>query len=128
MDFNIAIDSVGIIHLAYVRILSTEASPSGIYYRASKDNGVNWNTSRALYQSQYFRSLTPEDANVNISVSGDGSIYVVWDIRPLKRILFTKIMDGDTSLTEPIVLQGPEIENGNNIPFDVNIIINGNEN
>ena len=127
VDFNVAIDDKGIIHLAYVRILSTEESPSGIYYRASKDNGANWDTSQALYQSQYFRSLTPEEANVKLTTSGDGSIYVVWDNRPLKLILFTKSIDGGNSWTEPKVLKGPDVEDGNNIPFGVNIAVNGND-
>ena len=127
VDFNVAVDDKGIIHLAYVRILSTEESPSGIYYRASKDNGANWNTSQALYQSQYFRSLKPEEANVKLTTSGDGSIYVVWDNRPLKLILFTKSIDGGNSWTEPEVLKGPDVEDGNNIPFGVNIAVNGND-
>ena len=127
VDFYVAVDDKGIIHLAYVRILSTEELPSGIYYRASKDSGANWDTSQGLYQSQYFRSLKPEEANVKLTTSGDGSIYVVWDNRFLKLILFTKSIDGDKSWTEPKVLKGPDVGGGNNIPFGVNIAANGNE-
>jgi hypothetical protein len=124
--FNVAADDKGIIHLAYVRILSTEESPSGIYYRASKDSGANWSTSRALYQSQYFRSLKPEEANVKLTVSGDGSVYVVWDNRLLKLILFSKSIDGGNSWTEPEVLKSPDVGDGTNFPFGVNIAVSGN--
>ena len=127
VDFNVAVDAIGTVHLAYVRILSTEESPSGIYYRASTDNGEEWDTSQVLYQSQYLRFLTPEEANVKLTASEDGSIYVVWDNRPLKLILFTKFINGENSWTEPKVLKGPNVEDGNNIPFGVNIALNGDD-
>ncbi|MFZ2095199.1 MAG: sialidase family protein, partial [Anaerolineales bacterium] len=127
VDFSVVIDGKGIIHLAYVRILSTEELPSGIYYRTSKDNGANWYTSRALYQSQYFRSLKPEEAYVKLATSGDGSVYVVWDNRPLKLIFFSKSTDGGNSWTDPKILKSPAVEDGNNIPFGVNIAVNGND-
>ena len=127
VDFNVALDDKGIIHLAYVRILSTEESPSGIYYRASKNKGANWFPSQALYQSQYLRSLNPEEANIKLTAARDGSVYMVWDNRLLKLILFTKSLDGGNSWTEPIVLKGPDVEDGNNIPFGVNIAVNGND-
>jgi hypothetical protein len=126
LDFNVTVDNNGIIHLAYVRILSTDEAPSGIYYRVSKDSGANWDASQVLYQSQYFRSLKPEEANVKLSASGDGSIYVVWDNPLLKLILFTNSIGGEHSWTEPKVLKGPDVEDGNNIPFGGNIAVNGN--
>jgi len=124
--FNVDVDNQGSIHLAYIRTLSTEESPSGIYYRTSRDNGVSWYLSQALYLSQYFRSLTSEEANVKITTSGDGSIYMVWDNRPLKIILFSKSLDWGNSWTEPEVLNNPDLEDGSNIPFGVNIEVNGN--
>jgi hypothetical protein len=127
VDFNVIIDDNGSIHLAYVRTLSTEESPSGIYYRTSKDKGESWYYSQALYQSQYFRSITPEEANVKLSASGDGSLYVVWDNRLLKLIVFSKSIDGGKSWIEPEVLKDPDVENGNNIPFGINIAVNGND-
>ena len=127
LEFDVAVDDQGIIRLAYIRILSTEEAPSGIYYRTSKDNGASWITSQALYESQYFRSLKSGDANVKLSVSIEGSTYVVWDNRPLKLILFTKSIDGENSWTEPKVLKSAEIEDGNSIPFGVNITVNGND-
>ena len=125
-DFNVSVGGNGIIHLAYVRILSTDEAPSGVYYRVSKDSGANWDTSQVLYQSQYFRSLKPDQANVKLTASGDGSIYVVWDNPLLKLILFTNSIDGAQSWTEPKVLIGPDVEEGNNIPFGGNIAVNGN--
>ena len=124
-DFDVVYDERGIIHLAYIRILSTTISPSGVYYQRSSDNGAHWANSQLLYQSQYFRSLVSEEANVKLSTAGDDNVYVVWDNRFLKRIFLTKSMNGGKSWTEPIVFKGPEIENGASIPFGINISANG---
>lgn len=125
VNFDAVIDDNGNIHVAYVRILSTPDAPSGIYYRISSDNGVNWNNSQALDQSQYFRTLTHDDTNVKLATSQDGYIYVVWDNRPLKRIYFIKSSDGGISWNVPQTIKGPENQDGNNIPFGINIAGNG---
>lgn len=124
IDFSAQIDKIGSIQLAYVRILSNEGAPSGIYYRASHDNGANWDNSRSLYLSEYYRSLTSGGASVDITTANDNSVYVVWDNRPLKLILFSKSKDSGNSWSDPFVFQGPNDEAGNNIDFGATLIVN----
>ena len=66
LDIDVDMDSQGNMHLAYVRGLDDGIFPAGIYYRNLINGGLEWSQAEILYQSQYFRSLTGEDANVEI--------------------------------------------------------------
>lgn len=123
VDLSVAVDAKARIHLAYIRTLSTVESPSGVYYRVSKNGGANWNSPKIIYQSQYFRSLLPEESSLNIIVSTETSVYVVWDNRPLKLIQFSKSLDEGSSWSEPSDLKNPDFDYGNNIPFGINIVL-----
>lgn len=125
-DFSVVLDNNGTIHLAYTRLLSTEELPSGIYYQNSQDSGTTWSDAQLLYKSQYFRSLKPEDTNINLSVNEEGAVYIVWDNRPLKLLLFIKSQNDGNTWLDPQVIRGSQPEDGSNIPFGINITTNGN--
>lgn len=126
IDFDVVVDKLGSIHLAYVRKLSTPVTPSGIYIIESNNNGGKWGNPQMLYQSQYYRSLPPEETNVKLTTSNYGnSVYVVWDNRPLKRLFLAKSLGGGSTWTEPQELKGPNVGDGDIIPFNVNISVNG---
>ncbi|MFZ0544848.1 MAG: sialidase family protein [Candidatus Promineifilaceae bacterium] len=84
IDVGVAPD--GLLHLAYVRPLSTAEFPAGVYYRSSDDGGTTWSTPILLYQSPYFRSLSKEDARVRVQATADGQVIVAWDNRPEERV------------------------------------------
>jgi hypothetical protein len=124
LDLDAVLDSDGNLHLAYVRPLSTAQFPSGVYYRRSMDGGQSWSIGLLLYQSQYFRALSPENAHVQISttrISDENHIYIAWDNRPIKRIYFTKSADGGNSWIYPLVMDEPGVENFATTPFNIKI-------
>ena len=90
-NFSVEVDNQEIIHIVYVKTLPTGKSPPGIYYRTSKDAGSNWDLAQLLYQSLYFRAQSPEQTNVKLTVTENGSIYVVWDNRTFKNYTHCKI-------------------------------------
>lgn len=120
MNFDVVVDTKGQVHLSYLRSLDTNIAPAGIYYR--QFDGLQWLTTTNLYTSQYFRSITPDDAHVRIAVSADtASIYVAWDDPFQKQILMSKsINDGRTwQDTSSVVTLDPGL--GLNTPHNVEI-------
>jgi hypothetical protein len=121
LDLDVIIDSTGKLHLSYVRPLSSEQFPEGVYYRNASESGQNWSNSILLYQSKYFRSLEREDAHVQISstvVDGEENIYVAWDNRPIRRVFMTYSGDGGSSWNIPKEVAGPDLVSGNT-PFNI---------
>ena len=74
LDIDVAIDSQGNLHLAYVRALDDGVFPAGIYYRYLTNGGLEWSQPEVLDESQYFRSLTGDDANVEIATADYGCL------------------------------------------------------
>ena len=76
LAFNVAADSGGTLHLAYVRPMNTPKAPAGIYYRANA--GTGWSSSSLVYSSQYFRSAKPGDVDLNVAGDNAGHAIVTW--------------------------------------------------
>ena len=111
VDFDLAIDDDGRLHLAYVRILDDGVFPAGIYYRNSKSTGTNWSQTVSLFSSDYFRTLTVNNANVRLTSVGSGDtakLFVAWDNRPRKRVLLSQSNDGGDSWEDPLVVDQPD--------------------
>ena len=72
VGYDMSIDALGGLHLAYVRSLQSTTIPAGVYYKHSTDSGQNWSQPSFIYQSAYLRDLTPELTNVNIDSAGTG--------------------------------------------------------
>jgi hypothetical protein len=126
INYDVIIDKAGIIHLAYLRKINTDAFPSGVYYRNSSDYGVSWSNAIDLNPSLYFRSLSTENANVKVSSSDDNStVFVVWDNRQLKRIYVDKSSNGGKAWAAPTELKGPDSTGSTSIPFNIDISANG---
>ena len=130
LDIDIAIDSQGNMHLAYVRALDDGIFPAGIYYRYLTNGGLEWSQAEVLYQSQYFRSLTREDANVGIATAdSDGSthVYVTWDNRPRKRIYLARSNDSGQTWDTPLEIDNPDSTSGLGTPFNIQVNAEGEE-
>lgn len=127
VDYDVALDNQDHIHLAYVRILDEGGFPAGIYYRQSTANGASWSNVKILYQSQYFRSLTNQNANVSIATDRKGAgqnIYVAWDNRPRKQVYFSNSTDGGDKWSDPSEIDKPEATNGFATPFNIRVVAN----
>jgi hypothetical protein len=132
VGFDAAVDQTGTIHLAYVsaslQTPITGTVPSGVYYRQSTDSGFRWSPLQTLYQSPYLRSITADQANVKVTPSSDGSaVYAVWDNRQLKRIVFSRSIDGGKSWIDPIALKQPAADLSSAAPYNGNLVVNGND-
>ncbi len=129
--FDVAADQAGTIHLVYLEGVAkpplTSTLPAGIYYRAASASGAKWSNVQILYQSPYLRSVTSDQTNVRIALSDDGGIvYVVWDNRPIKRIVFSRSGDGGKSWIDPVALKQPDASQGGAAPYNGNLIVADN--
>jgi hypothetical protein len=98
VDVDVAIN--GLLHLAYVRPVSTAEFPSGVYYRNSSDGGATWSAPTLLYESPYFRGLAPQAARVELQVTDAGQVIVAWDNRPEERVFIIRSSDSGTTWEE----------------------------
>ena len=111
LDFDVALDEFGDLHLSYVNPLDSEAVPAGIYYRRLRNGTSTWLTPTLLYASPYFRSLDLSNSNVDVTTSVDGEdkrVYVAWDNRPRERIFMTTSDDDGKTWTEPVEIDQPQ--------------------
>jgi hypothetical protein len=130
VDYDIALDNQDRIHLAYVRALDASGFPAGIYYRRSAPNGASWGNPINLYQSQYFRSLTNQNANVSIATDRNGTgqdIYIAWDNRPRKQVFFSRSMDNGDTWLDPSEIDKPNNNNGFATPLNIRIVTTNQE-
>src|SRR5690349_15645433 len=67
-DFDVKLDLQGVLHLGYIKNPAPNPGPSGVFYRRSAGGGV-WSAPVQLYESSYFRSLTPDVARVRVALS-----------------------------------------------------------
>lgn len=99
VDATVASD--GLLHLTYIRPISTADFPSGVYYRSSNDGGTTWSAPVLLYQSPYFRALTPQGARIQIEATDEGQVILAWDNRPEERVFFIRSTNNGGSWEEP---------------------------
>jgi hypothetical protein len=118
------LDAQDHLHLAYVQITGTSEGSAGVYYRQSESTGIDWSVPAMLYQSLYFRSLSPEDSHVQVEVSDISSaqkVFVTWDNRPRSRVFLASSADGGLHWGEPQEIDKPERGGGSASPFDLTI-------
>lgn len=107
LDFEVAVDAGGSLHLVYQRELNTVLFPAGIYYRRSVTGGASWSTASALDTSRYYRLPWPEDAHLHLAARDAGAVYVVWDVPHLEQVLLASSPDGGTTWEEPRSIGDP---------------------
>jgi hypothetical protein len=111
LGLDVALDSQDRFHIAFVRSADTSEGPAGVYYRAYSPRGDGWGKFELLYQSPYFRTLTPEEAHVDIETtqSSDGQqVYVTWDNRPRGQVFFAKSSDDGRTWSDSQEIAKPE--------------------
>lgn len=105
LDYDVALDDNGSIHLAYVRPVESTDAPAGIYYRKLSSAGSSWSSPKPLYQSPYYRSLGLEDSNVDLSTSTideTTNVFAVWDNKSREKVFFAASPDGGITWGDPL--------------------------
>lgn len=123
LNFDVKLDSRGILHVAYISNAADTAFPMGIYYLQANIGGGFWTKPAKLYESEYFRSVSLNDSFVRIAVAdfqNEVQVYVTWDVRALKRVFMTKSADAGSSWDEVQQVKGPEDTMGLT-PFNLNV-------
>ena len=123
-SFAVAVDERGEWHLTYFRTVDDPQYPAGIYYTRSRNSGWNWAVPQLIYESPYIRSLGEGEANLSIATAGIEEavrVYIAWDNRPRKQVLFTQSADGGKSWEQPTLIGGPAPDSGSASPFNIHV-------
>lgn len=124
VSFAVAVDARGEWHLAFLRTAVDTAHPAGIYYTHSTNGGRNWPVPVLLYDSPYLRTLGAGEGNLSIATGGTEDapqVYVAWDNRPRKQVLFAQSADGGVSWGQPVLIAGPAPDSGLAGPFNIQV-------
>lgn len=93
VKFEVLVGENGRLNLAYITNIDTPDASAGLYYRRSDDGTETWSEPVQLYQSSYFRLLTPDNAHLMIS-QDSSDLYISWDNRPRERVYLIHSQNG----------------------------------
>ncbi len=127
ITFDAAMDADGSIYLAYMHNIDSYNYPAGIYYR-KLTRSYYWSNPSTLSTSPYFRSITAENANMSVAVTQGGdaaTVFVAWDNQPRNRIAVIKSGDAGSTWSDPVVVDGPEVNAGPVLPRNIKVGANG---
>jgi hypothetical protein len=96
-SLDVAADTSGAMHLAYLETQQTPGSIAGVYYRRTDDGGATWTPPALIYQSRYLRLLAPDAAWVRLAVDGSGGVYTTWDDPHLERSMLAYSSNSGTT-------------------------------
>jgi len=128
LTFEVEVDENDQLHLVYVRSLSTEEFPAGIYYRQSTSNGVRWSGAALLYASPYYRTLLPEETHVDLATTthaGALNVYATWDNPAQARVFLASSADGGVTWNEPLEVDKPDQVSGTLSPSHLKVHASG---
>ncbi len=123
-NFDVGIDSNGILHIAYIVNATDELRTAGVFYRQSIIGGGFWSEAKKIYLSEYFRGTTSLNSYVRVAVSEQPNkkkIYISWDNRPQKRTFFISSDDAGKTWSEANQFKGPDDTGRYDSPFNISI-------
>jgi hypothetical protein len=129
-DFDVVLGEDGSLHLAYVRSEDAIDFPAGIYYRRFSGNSRTWLGRELLYQSSYLRTITEENASIEIETQMAGEaqqVYVVWDNSVRNDVYFTKSANNGEDWDEPLKIQASENENETGKQYGLQIVVSSED-
>ncbi|MCP4421654.1 MAG: exo-alpha-sialidase [Chloroflexi bacterium] len=94
----------GRLHMLYLSTRTTEVTASGIIYRFSDDSGDVWSVPVNIYASDYYRTISPGEANIHIMQAEDQNVLVTWDNRDLDSVFVTRSTDNGETWEAPRVV------------------------
>ena len=99
--FRLAASEDGRLHMLYLTASSTATVSAGIVYRSSDDGGASWSPPANVYASDYYRTITPSEANIQIMTADEGNVIAVWDNRDLDTVFVSRSADNGETWEEP---------------------------
>ncbi|MCC7359758.1 MAG: exo-alpha-sialidase [Anaerolineales bacterium] len=110
LQWDVAVDAAGGLHLAYVRNIESDQLPAGVYYRQSTTRGADWQNTRVIQASLYFRALTSGNSFIDLSVPGNNQVLVTWDDPQLLQSFTATSNDNGFSFGEPVAVSGEQAD------------------
>ncbi len=101
-------DNEGRVHLAYIRPLDTASNPAGIYYQNAFAGSPAWSGPQLLAASTYFRAMPPEDANLQMTLTPGGGVWVGWENPSLEQIFLAGSLNQGQSWEAPLIMDRRE--------------------
>lgn len=120
--FSVAADDSGNVYLGYVRDLDAEGAPAGIYFRQLPGESQVWNESQLIFESAYFRTVSADEANVDVSATSPpqatatsndtpdantpvpATVILAWDNPLQERVYVATSRDSGASWDAPVVV------------------------
>ncbi|HSJ54486.1 MAG TPA: hypothetical protein VLC52_12165, partial [Anaerolineae bacterium] len=99
--FDATADLSGTLHLAYVQPAEVGRSPSGLYYRRSRDGGASWSTPTAIHPSRYLRLLPVEGDALRLTADDANNLAITWQDPRQGQVLLSQSTDGGATWQEP---------------------------
>ncbi len=99
--YEIIAGANGRLHMLYLTTRTTETVAAGIVYRFSDDGGAVWSFPVNIYASDYYRTITPGEANFHVSMANGENVILVWDNRDLDTVFVTRSTDNGATWEEP---------------------------
>jgi BNR repeat-like domain len=119
----------GRLHMLYLSTKTTEITAAGIIYRFSDDGGASWSVPVNIYASDYYRTITPGEANIRIMQADNENVVVAWDNRDLDSVFVTRSTDNGETWEAPRVVDQRLAEDPTNAigPSQINLFTNGRD-
>lgn len=131
--FDMAVDALNRVHLAFIRVGSSASAAPGVYYLISTPGGGLWSPPTQIYASDYylrygedlavpsipFSIETVDMPGVDVDASTDDRttrVYLSWDNPPFKRAYESRSIDSGLTWSDPETIAGPSSDDPYGIP------------
>ena len=127
--YEIIAGADGRLHMLYLSTRSTEITAAGILYRYSDDGGNVWSVPINIYASDYYRTITPGEANIRIMQGDEQNVLVTWDNRDLDAVFVTRSIDNGQTWEAPRMVDRRLAEDPIDAtgPSQINLFTNGRD-
>lgn len=102
--YEIVAGANGRLHMLLLTTQTTTETAAGLVYSYSDDGGNVWSTPANIYASDYYRTITPGEANTHIMAADNENLLVAWDNRDLDSVFVTRSTDNGLTWEEPRVV------------------------
>ncbi len=100
LEYDVSVGQDGELYLVYLQTNHAELSPAGVYYRQLAEDAV-WSAPQSIYQSIYYRSLEPGEAQLSVTAGDNGRVQVAWDDPHLGKIFHARSVSGGAAWSAP---------------------------
>jgi hypothetical protein len=99
VNVAVTVDDRDNIHLSYIQDIDNPEASAGIYYRKMDGQDLSWSQAVPIYESAYYRALSPNNSNIGIAVTNTPLTDTV-NISDTINITETVAITGTTPLTD----------------------------